>query len=232
MAVVLGRGHLTSRTDDTMKLHYIQGSPFARMVRVLTRELDLNCEEVEITDFPPPPEHFSLNPLGQVPVLEIENGALFPTSVILEFLVAAKDGRVILRRSDSYWTDSSLFAVLLAWADMVVAQGYQAWGGLRATGENVLGFDIAKRRSERIGQTLDWLETQASPSGFMPGVLSVQDIVLACTILWTESRSPMSWRGRRALEAIVAMAEARPSFVDTVPRPWQPGDMNSTVSAG
>src|SRR5436189_102509 len=65
-----------------MRLYYIQGSPFARMVRVLLRELNIACDEIEITDFPPPRDYFTINPLGQVPVLETDVGRLFPTSAI------------------------------------------------------------------------------------------------------------------------------------------------------
>ena len=52
-----------------MHLHCIDGSPFARILRVLVREHGVKCEEVEIVEFPPPDTLFDLNPLGQVPVL-------------------------------------------------------------------------------------------------------------------------------------------------------------------
>ena len=38
------------------------------------------------------------------------------------------------------------------------------------------------------------LSDEATPSGLFPTVLSVQDIVLACLILWTASRGGLAWR--------------------------------------
>jgi len=215
-----------------MRLYYIQGSPFARMVRVLLRELNIACDEIEITDFPPPRDYFTINPLGQVPVLETDGGRLFPTSVILEFLMSMSPMRhsdggdralaILLRREDHYWRDGQLFAALLTWGDFVCTSKYMEWAGLRASDGNVLGFVPAERNRERISTSLDWLESVVTPSGFLPEVLSVQDIVFACFILWTESRGPIEWHGRPKLEALVTRLENRPSFRETAPQPWRP----------
>ena len=67
------------------RLAYTPGSPFARMARVSIREWALAVEEVEVA-FPPPPEIFAVNPLGQVPVLTVGGEAVFPTFLILERL--------------------------------------------------------------------------------------------------------------------------------------------------
>ncbi len=52
-----------------MELHYIDGSPFSRIVRVLALEHRLPVTTREITEFPPPPALQALNPMWQVPVL-------------------------------------------------------------------------------------------------------------------------------------------------------------------
>jgi glutathione S-transferase len=215
-----------------MKLYYTSGSPFARMVRVVLRELNAVYEEFDI-GFPPPPDYFEVNPLGQVPVLETDRGRIFPTSVILEFLLASAgssrapdDGGLplarFLWRDGHQREDRQTLAVTLAMGDVLAATKYQEWAGLRPVGKNVLGFDIAARNEERVQKILDWLENRATPSGFLPGVLSVQDIALVCLILWTESRGPIAWRGRPRLESLVARNELRASFAATSPRPWRP----------
>jgi glutathione S-transferase len=96
----------------------------------------------------------------------------------------------------------------------------EEWAGLVPGGHNVLGYDPAERHMERVFRTLDWLEAKASASGFIPDLLSVQDIALSCLILWMEARGGLAWRGRPNLEAVVARCEARSSFIATAPQPW------------
>ncbi len=78
-----------------MDLHYIDGSPFARIARILVREHDLEVSELEIRDFPPPKEFLTLNPMGQVPVLVDGDSAYFPTRIVIDVLLSrvASDSR-------------------------------------------------------------------------------------------------------------------------------------------
>jgi len=71
-----------------VKLHYTPGSPFARMIRVLLRELGVPCEEQAIGGFPPSADYFAVNPMGQVPALETDDGIRFPTRLIIDHLLA------------------------------------------------------------------------------------------------------------------------------------------------
>jgi len=87
-------------------------------------------------------------------------------------------------------------------------------------GTNLIGYDPAERHMNRVQRTLDWLEARATPTGFLPDVLSVQDIALACFVIWTEARGSITWRGRSSLEAIIATCTKRPSFAATTPQPW------------
>lgn len=208
-----------------MKLHYTPGSPFARIIRVLVRELSLDCREVAILEFPPAPGYFAVNPLGQVPALETEEGVRFPTRIIIDYLLALprpKPSPVAqaVRHAPGSWQDDQTLAVLLAMGDALAVMKYQSWAGLRPADKNLLGFDPADRHAERACRTLDWLEANATAEGFLPGVLSVQDITLACLLLWTDARGGFPWRGRPKLEAIVARCAERPSFTATLPQPW------------
>jgi glutathione S-transferase len=210
--------------DNAVKLYYTPGSPFSRMIRVLLRELAIECAEVEITEFPPPRSYFAVNPLGQVPALEAPDGVRFPTRIIIDYLVSLPRGElpvaVSMRRHPEYWQDDRLLAVLLGMGDAIVAIKYQHWTGLGPASENLLGYELADRNMERIQQTLDWLETMAEPGAFLSDVLSVQDIALACIIRWTEARGGIPWRGRPKLEDLVETCASRPSFRATEPQPW------------
>jgi glutathione S-transferase len=214
-----------------MILHFIQGSPFARMARVLLREFDIECVEEEIREFPPPASFFDINPLGQVPVLEDRGKRFFPTHVVLaRILDVASETRSTggvsskLARDAFHRDDEQLLAVLLAMSDMLATAKYQIWAGLDAVQKNSLGFNPAERNIERVYRTLDWLETRATDGGFWPDAISIQDVVLTCIILWSEARGAIAWRGRPRLETIVERLARRPSFAATAPLPWSPDD--------
>ncbi len=206
-----------------MRLHYTPGSLFSRIIRVLVRELNLDCEEAEIVGFPPAPEFFSINPLGQVPALETDGDVRFPTRIIIEYLLSLptedRNVRLSLAAPDERWRDEQTLDVILAMGDALGAIKYQGWAGLGPVSENLIGYDPATRHMERVSSALDWLDERATPSGFLPGFLSVQDIALSCVVLWTEVRGSIPWQ-RSSLTAIVAACERRPSFQATRPQPW------------
>ena len=206
-----------------MRLHCTPGSSFSRMIRVLVRELNLDCEEAMIVGFPPAPEFFAINPLGQVPALETDGDVRFPTRIIIDYLLSlpTKGGsvRLSLAGPQERWRDEQTLDVILAMGDALGAIKYQAWAGLGPVGENLIGYDPATRHMERVSKALDWLDERATPSGFLPGFLSVQDIALSCVVLWTEARGRIPWQ-RPNLSAIVAACESRPIFQATQPQPW------------
>src|SRR5262249_57489505 len=115
--------------------------------------------------------------------------------------------------------DEQLLVVLLAMGDLMCATQYQKWAGLAVVDRNRLGFDPAQRNLLRVYRTLDWLEQRATTGGFWPSTISVQDVVLACLILWSESRGPIQWRGRPQLEGIVSGPETPPTFPPPAPPP-------------
>ena len=209
-----------------MQLHYIDGSPFARILRVLLREHGMDCQEHEIVEFPPPEALFDLNPLGQVPVLVDQGVHYFPTRIAIDALLSrtsGKAGNIVqsVTRTSHQSEDEQSLAVILAMGDALVAHHYLKWAGVGPVDRDQLGFDPAQRNLLRVYRTLDWLQARMDVAGFFPDRISVQDVALACFILWTESRRPIDWRGRRRIESLIEKLERRPSFVVTVPRPHQ-----------
>jgi len=203
--------------------HYVDGSPFSRMLRVMARELALPMEEREVVDFPPAPGFFDLNPLGQVPVLMVDGAPQFPTEMAMVAMTEAAASRQAVpapfRLSSYPLRDRQLLAVILALGDQIAGVQYRVWAGLAPSGQDRLGFDMDERARERIAATLDWLESRARPEGVLEGGLSLPDIAIACLIFWTESRGPIPWRGRPKLEALLDRLATRPSFRATPPRP-------------
>jgi len=207
-----------------MHLHYIDGSPFARMIRVLAREHGVALDEIEVTRFPPPESFLAINPMGQVPALVVGGKTYFPTRIALEALLERIDApasgiAAAISRPDSRLDDDQLLAVIHAMGDALAAHHYAKWAGTGPVDRNQLGFDPARRNMVRVLATLDWLEQRLTPDGFQPGHISVQDVALACLILWSESRGPIAWRGRPRIGALIARLQDRPSFQSTIPRP-------------
>ncbi|GAB1056892.1 MAG: glutathione S-transferase N-terminal domain-containing protein [Shewanella algae] len=70
-----------------MQLYYSTASPYARVVRVIARELGLALDEKLVNPFDNSDELLSVNPLGKIPCLLLDDGAaMFDSEVIVRFL--------------------------------------------------------------------------------------------------------------------------------------------------
>jgi glutathione S-transferase len=103
-----------------------------------------------------------------------------------------------------------------------VARSYLIWTGVEHRSDAAIPLDLARREYERMHRLLDWLECEASATGFIPDVFSLQDVWLISTIAWTEARIAVQWRGRPKLEAIVQRHANRESIRTTAPPDWRP----------
>jgi glutathione S-transferase len=210
-----------------MRVWYIDGSPYARIIRATLIELGVAHEAIELASYPPA-GIAELTPALQVPVLEDGGRRLFGSSLIREYLHATyADGAypAALVRDGHRWGDAQVLTAITSLTESLVHYFHSKWAGVGPTGENRLGVDPAERDMERAISLLDWLEGEAGPDGFWPGVFSPADMALSAAVLWTEAREEIAWRrssdrGRPKLERIVAQADARESFRRTAPRPW------------
>lgn len=202
---------------DPAKLYYIDGSPFARLCRILIDEWQVPVHLVEV-EFPLPDDFFEINPMGQVPVLETIGEMIFPTSQIVEQLWAmTEEARAPYLDP---LADRQLLTVILGMGNFLVLANQQAWAGLEQIGENKLGFNPGERHIERVQKSLDWIEKRAEVwlTGDEPNVC---DYAIACILLWSDSRRPIEWRNRVKLAEIVDKLQERSSFKATVPAPWR-----------
>ncbi len=195
------------------KLTYFSGSPFARMCRVMVIEWDLPVEPVEYA-FPPGPDMFAINPLGQVPALIRGDGkTIFPTFLVLEALWKMA-GRPSTYDADR---DRQVLMTILQMTDAYVAACYQRWTGLGPVNRNAIGYDLAARHLDRVNSTLNWLETAGSVT---PGV-TLPGVALACLCLWADARDGLDWRRYPGLAIVVQDLDQRDSFAQTTPRVWR-----------
>lgn len=200
---------------EPAKLYYIDGSPFARLCRILIDEWQVPVQLVE-TPFPLPDDFFDINPMGQVPVLATVGETIFPTAQIVEQIWA-----MTVETTEPYLdplADRQLLATILGMGNFVILANQEANAGLEPTGENKLGFNPAKRHLLRVQKCLDWFEARAENwlTGDEPNVC---DYALACILLYGDARRPFEWRNRTKLARIVDRIQDRPSFKSTVPAP-------------
>ncbi len=200
---------------DNIQLTFFPGSPFARMARILIMEWNLPVTPTQ-QEFPPTPDLFRANPLGQVPALIMPDGtAVFPTFLVLEHLweMAGKP-------TDAYAPQSQrqILMTILQACDALVAAKYQDWTGLGPVRENTIGYDPAERHLERLQKTLDWLESLI-PSGELGQGITLPNIALSSTVLWMDVRGGPNWRGRANMEAAVDEIASRSSLTQTAAQP-------------
>ena len=198
------------------RLYYFPGSPFARMARVLIYAWELDVETIEIA-FPPSNDLFDLNPLGQVPVLQLQDGqSLFPTLIVLENLWQSAGSPAVAYDPG---TQRQLLLTILQAGDALVAAMYQNWTGLGPVRDNTIGYDPAERHLRRFSRVLNWLENRGDE---MERGLTLANVALSCILLWSDSRDGPDWRSHARLTSIVDELAALPAFQLTRPQAWQP----------
>jgi glutathione S-transferase len=194
-------------------------SPYARRVLIVLAEKRLNPERRKYTyarDFDGLAE---INPCLLLPVYIEEGVHLWGSNLIIEYLLgkypnAEETIRPPLARTmtrpESHWSDSKILATLETMTDAIMNLRQMKMSGLEPEQVSYL-----RRQRSRIDLILDWLEKNATPEGFAPGIFSIMDINLICALGNVDNRRSFEWRGRPALEAIYARYAERPSVKAT-----------------
>ena len=200
-----------------MKLVTSLTSPYGRKVRVVLAEKKIPFQlQVENPWLPDSPVS-SLNPLGKVPVLVLEDGvSVFDSRVIVEYLdhltpvahliPSEPKSRMIVRGVEAL-TDGVTDAAVLVFlekkrppeqqsADWIVLQEKTLFSGLEAL-------------SEALGENA-W---------FLGNSMTLADVACGCMLGYLDFRfSKIDWRSAHPnLAKLAAKLAARPSFVETVP---------------
>ena len=198
-----------------MKLFYASGSPYARIVRVVVRELGLlggAVEEVEVTLRDPHSALLPYNPGGKVPALQLDNGAVLNESLlILAYLDGQHGGGKLLPMDGSDgWRILSELGRAYAFLDAVTVWNRELRFGLSAPA-------IIALEKERADRAADALEATIASGGYS-GSLSASQIVLAAALENFARRHKIwDWQtGRPRLSRLLDEIAARPSFTATV----------------
>jgi glutathione S-transferase len=215
------------------KLIFTTGSPFARAVRIVLDEKGLEWEPQEEITTPSVEARAKASPTLQVPTFVEGELRLWDSSVILDYLTTSYPSRDIagtaLRyadefiRADHEWVDKLAMATLQTLGVSTTVISQLQWAGVKHEDNG-----YATRCAARIQHILDWSESVlvSEDEGFVPGILSAQDVLLAVMIMFMENRPlRLIWRSpeRRKMAALHERAQSRPSFVQNPILWWEPG---------
>lgn len=200
-----------------MKLIASLTSPYARKVRIVLAEKKIDCPlEVDIpweTDSKVP----AYNPLGKVPVLELDDGmALYDSRVIVEYLDNVSpvqrllpDGhrQLILTKRWEALADGIIDAAVAIFLEhkRPASQQSPEW---------------IERQYGKITRGLQALSTDLGERPWCHGDgYSLADIAVGCCLAYLTFRFPqISWKQDYPnLDALHQKLEARQSFIDTQP---------------
>ena len=200
-----------------MKLWFNPASPFARKVRIVSRETGLaeNIEEIGIAVSPVKP-HAELareNPLVKIPALSTpQDGTLYDSDVICEYLDSLRGGKLFPKTGPERWRELRLqslgdgileAAVLMRYENAVRPEALR-WGEWTAGqfGKVRGGLDAMER------ECADWGER-----------FGIGEVTAACVLGYLDFRFPdEKWRATRpGLEKWFERISQRPSVKATFP---------------
>ena len=201
-----------------MRLHYNVASPFVRKVMAVAIEtgLDDRLEPAArmMTPVRPDADLIRDNPLGKIPCLVTDDGAvLYDSRVICEYLDSLHDGpRMFPAAGPARWTalrrqaegDGIMDAGVLARYETFVRPQEHRWG------------EWIEGQKQKFRRALDALEAEAEAFG---DTVDIGTLTIGCALGYLDFRyADEGWRDSRPrLAAWLERFAARPSMARTAP---------------
>ncbi len=198
-----------------MKLFSSKTSPFARKVRVVIHELELDglVEEIATDTGADDPDFLAANPLAQIPALITEKGESLPGSdLIIEYLQTRGGTLTSLPRGSARWPQLRRRNLAEGILDAAVSMLLES---RRPAGEQSPAW-IA-RKNQAVLRSLDVLELEAGQ--LLTEIPSVVEVGVGCALGYLDFRfTALDWRSSRpVLTAWYAVFAERASMVKTTP---------------
>lgn len=194
-----------------MRLLMSNTSPYARKCRILARELGLAVEDVAIDTMKDPAELLAANPLGKIPVLLTDEGAVYDSPVICARLFDMAPGQGLMpaegaaRRAmqvTEALADGILDAALGLRAELLSRPADPTWTG---------------RMTRAIERGLPALGARLT-GGFDFGAVCALSVIHYLDFRFPVAEWPtLDWRRVEALAALDAMFGERASVRETMP---------------
>jgi glutathione S-transferase len=201
-----------------MQLYITDGSPYARIVRMLILEKGL---EQRITLMPAQTRqadspYYAINPSGRVPFLVRDDGVGMEESALICRYLDRIDARPILREpsGEDEWEALRLEALARSMLD-----GLAVWMRELRRPPNERSPTILRHEAGRSVRLADlWERTIDHP--LMRGSLNLAQLTLAAALGLEGRCGEFAWRsGRPRLAAWFTSFEQRPSYRQTAPAP-------------
>jgi glutathione S-transferase len=177
-----------------MKLYTNPASPFARKARIIVRELKLVVEEIQVPREGLGDGFRTINPLGRIPVLVLDDGStLFDSPVICEYLNEAGGGRFfpgksLLRENSGHWRALTLQALGDGICDAAVARNYE-----RLRPAELQSAAVIQKHMNAVNTGLDVLERIR-----FTDKVTIGEITIGCALGYLDFRIPeLGWRETR-----------------------------------
>jgi glutathione S-transferase len=198
-----------------MKLYGSETSPYVRKVRILVKEKGLPVQWVREAAGDAEARHAQLNPLGKVPVLELDDGtALFDSPVIVEYLDRSEGEPLIPLEGDDRWQVQKVHALADGILDAAVTRLLET---RRPPMQQSL--EAVEKQEHKIANALYYAEKLVDPSDYLVGGrFSLADLALGVALQYVDFRYPHDWRSRAPRLAYwLAGIGTRPAFSETAP---------------
>ncbi|GMR21453.1 MAG: glutathione S-transferase [Gammaproteobacteria bacterium] len=190
-------------------------SPFARKVRIILEEKQLEYELVQDLPFSANTRTPQFNPLGKVPVLILHDGScLYDSRVIVEYLEEEYDETVLLPAAQRI--DVRCWEAL---ADGICDAAVNIFLESKRPKEQQ-SQDWIDRQHTKIVRGLDAMNDDLGTARWCSGnELSLADIAVGCALGYLDLRlTDLAWRENfHHLDRLALELAERPSFSSTAP---------------
>jgi len=199
-----------------MRLWHNPASPFARKVRIVSRETGQlpRIQEINTLVSPvnPNADLAGKNPLVKIPALETDTGSvLYDSSVICEYLDSLHGGEPVIPAGDARWDALRLQSLCDGILDASVLCRYET----AVRPEQYRWNDWIKGQFIKIRNGLDALAAEAPSWGSRFGIGQISAV---CVCGYLDFRfADESWRSRQALAAWYESAKQRAAVAATMP---------------
>lgn len=198
-----------------MKLTHSPTSPFVRKVLVAAHEIGLadRIEPLDMASNDAPPNLISINPLGKVPAMVLDDGtSLMDSPLLCEYLDSLHNGpKLFPATGEARWRDLRLQAI----GDGVMDAAVLRLGEARRP-EHERSPAFVEKQKAKIAHSVDLLEKEAAS---LEGDVTIGQITIGCALGYLDFRAPDdAWRdGHPRLAAWFERFAARPSMAATTP---------------
>lgn len=203
------------------RLYMNTGSPFARKARILIREKGMlaDTSEIIISPMASAVELTSVNPISQIPTLQLPDGSALTDSTLMAHWLEAHipHGPVLYPKGELYWRVLKHEVLAVGMLEMLVKMVLET---RRPEGERSASW--LKRWQENLFRALSHAEEiLANPDegGFGSGAYDGAQMTLGIALTYINFRFPdLEWKNQFPLLCdFCDDIEKRQTFIDTYP---------------